>query len=155
MKHTLLSLFFVGAFVSGYAQDGNMFFRAAGSPENPKVPMAWNRYYNYSGISDFCKKLAAAHPDLVKVSSIGKSYQGKELWLLTVTDFKKGKHETKPGFYLDGNIHSNEIQGSEFAMYAAWYLAENFKNIEFVRELWPIGCFTLCLLLIQMHAIII
>ncbi len=135
MKKIFISLYIVVIFSMSYAQDGSMFFRAAGSPENPKVPMLWNRYYNYAGITDFCKKLAAAHPDLVKVSSIGKSYQGRELWLLTVTDFKKGKHEEKPGFYLDGNIHSNEIQGTEFAMYAAWYLAENFKDIDFVKEL--------------------
>ena len=135
MKHIITYIFIVAFLSASYAQDGSMFFRAAGSPENPKVPMQWNRYYNYAGITDFCKKLAAAHPDLVKVSSIGKSYQGRELWLLTITDFKTGKHEEKPAFYLDGNIHSNEIQGTEFSMYAAWYLAENFKDIDFIKEL--------------------
>jgi hypothetical protein len=135
MKHIITYIFIVAFLSASYAQDGSMFFRAAGSPENPKIPMQWNRYYNYAGITDFCKKLAAAHPDLVKVSSIGKSYQGRELWLLTITDFKTGKHEEKPAFYLDGNIHSNEIQGTEFSMYAAWYLAENFKDIDFIKEL--------------------
>ncbi|GHN01426.1 peptidase M14 [Cytophagales bacterium WSM2-2] len=117
------------------AQDVNGVFRAAGSPENPKVPMAWNRYYNYAGITDICKKLAAAHPDLVKVSSIGKSFQGKDMWVITVTDFKKGKEEEKPAYYLDGNIHSNEIQGTEMALYTAWYLAESYSSIEFIKEL--------------------
>jgi hypothetical protein len=135
MKRSFIYIFISVLSSTLYAQDGNLFFRAAGSPENPKVPMQWSRYYNHAGITDFCRKMAAAHPDLVKLSSIGKSYQGRDLWLLTVTDFKKGKHEEKPGFYLDGNIHSNEIQGTEFAMYAAWYLAENFKDIDFIKEL--------------------
>lgn len=117
------------------AQDASQVFRAAGSPENPKVQISWNRYYNHAGITEICKKLAAAHPDLVKVSSIGKSYQGREMWMLTVTDFKKGKPEEKPAFYMDGNIHSNEIQGTEMAMYTAWYLAESFASVEFIKEL--------------------
>jgi Zinc carboxypeptidase len=117
------------------AQDASQVFRAAGSPENPKVQITWNRYYNHAGITEICKKLAAAHPDLVKLSSIGKSYQGREMWMLTVTDFKKGKPEEKPAFYMDGNIHSNEIQGTEMAMYTAWYLAESFASVEFINEL--------------------
>lgn len=117
------------------AQDASQVFRAAGSPENPKVQITWNRYYNHAGITEICKKLAAAHPDLIKVSSIGKSYQGREMWMLTVTDFKKGKPEEKPAFYMDGNIHSNEIQGTEMAMYTAWYLAESFGTVDFIKEL--------------------
>lgn len=121
--------------VAALAQDANGVFRAAGSPENPKVQISWNRYYNHAGVTEICKKLAAAHPDLIKLSSIGKSYQGREMWLLTVTDFKTGKPEEKPGFYIDGNIHSNEIQGTEMALYTAWYLAETFKDIAFIKEL--------------------
>jgi hypothetical protein len=97
--------------------------------------VSWNRYNNHAGITDIVKKLAAAHPDLAQLSSIGKSYQGREMWVLTITDFKKGKPEEKPALYIDGNIHSNEIQGSEFALYTAWYLLESHKDIAFIREL--------------------
>jgi hypothetical protein len=130
--YTFIALVFS---ISVIAQDASQVFRAAGSPENPKVQISWNRYYTHAGITEICKKLAAAHPDLVKVSSIGKSYQGREMWMLTVTDFKKGKPEEKPAFYMDGNIHSNEIQGTEMAMYTAWYLAESHASVEFIKEL--------------------
>src|ERR1051325_6813872 len=110
-------------------------FRAAGSPENPKVPVAWNHYNTHSGITDICKKLAAAYPDLCQLSSMGKSFQGRDMWVLTITDFKKGKPEDKPALYIDGNIHSNEIQGAEFAMYTAWYLTESFAKTAFIKEL--------------------
>ena len=135
MRTHFYILTFVFATNSLFSQDANGVFRAAGSPENPKVPIAWNRYYNHTGITDICRKLATAYPDLVKVSSIGKSFQGRDMWLLTVTDFTKGKPEEKPAFYIDGNIHSNEIQGTEMGMYTAWYLAETFKDIAFIKEL--------------------
>src|SRR6478609_11156 len=121
--------------IKGLAQDASAVFRAAGSPENPKVSIAWNRYYNHDGITEICKKIAAAYPDLAKLSSIGKSFQGREMWILTITDFKVGKAEEKPAFYMDGNIHSNEIQGTEMALYTAWYLTETYKDIAFIKQL--------------------
>ncbi len=134
MKKILLTLL-VFISIKGIAQDAAGVFRAAGSPENPKVSIAWNRYYNHDGITDICKKMAAAYPDLVKLGSIGKSYQGREMWVLTITDFKTGKPEEKPAFYMDGNIHSNEIQGTEMSLYTAWYLSESFKDVAWVRQL--------------------
>ncbi len=97
--------------------------------------MVWNRYYTYDGITDFCKKLADAHPNLVKVESIGKSYEGRDIWALTITDNSVGNADKKPGFYIDGNIHSNEIQGAEFAMYIAWYLAESHNEVDYITSI--------------------
>ncbi|GAA4447158.1 hypothetical protein GCM10023189_03180 [Nibrella saemangeumensis] len=109
--------------------------RAIGSPANPKVPMRWNHYNDYAGITKFCQDMAKAHPNLVKYESMGKTVQGRDLWVLIVTDTKTGNADRKPGFYIDGNIHSNELQGSEIAMYTAWYLAENFGNAEYITQL--------------------
>ena len=109
--------------------------RAIGSPANPKVPMRWNHYNDYAGITKFCQDLAKAYPNLVRVESMGKSFQGRDLWVLVVSDFKTGNADRKPGFYIDGNIHSNELQGSEIAMYTAWYLAESFGTVEFISNL--------------------
>jgi hypothetical protein len=137
MKKILLliniSLLTIPALVQ--AQNADQIFKAAGSPVNPKVVLSWNRYNDHAGITEICKKIAKAHPQLAKLESIGKSYQGRDLWCLTITDFKTGKPEEKPGMYIDGNIHSNEVQGAEFALYAAWYLTESFADTKFVQEL--------------------
>jgi len=122
--------------ISVQAQQPNQVFKGAGSPVNPKVPMSWNRYNDHAGITDICKKIAAAHPDLCKLESIGKSYQGRDLWCLTISDFKNGGDVSrKPAMYIDGNIHSNEVQGSEFALYTAWYLTESFGDTKYIQEL--------------------
>lgn len=122
--------------VAVQAQQPNQVFKGAGSPVNPKVPMSWNRYNDHAGITDICKKIAAAHPDLCKLESIGKSFQGRDLWCLTISDFKKGGDVSrKPAMYIDGNIHSNEVQGSEFALYTAWYLTESFGDTKYIQEL--------------------
>ncbi|WP_194776352.1 M14 family metallopeptidase [Pararhodonellum marinum] len=111
------------------------FFRAIGTPHAPKVEVAWNRYYTYAGVTDIVQKIAKAHPDLARVESIGKSYEGRDIWLLTISDFKTGNPDQKPAMYIDGNIHSNEIQGTEFSLYTAWYLTEMFQDNDFIKEL--------------------
>jgi hypothetical protein len=108
---------------------------ALGSPPNPKVAVSWDRFYDYSGLVEISRRLAAAHPNRVKLGTIGKSTQGRDMVLLTVTNFDKGDADKKPAMYIDGNIHSNEIQGSEFSLYTAWYLAEMADRVPAVDSL--------------------
>lgn len=116
-------------------QNEELFFKAAGTPGNPKVQVSWNRYNTWSGITDIVKKLAAAYPDLVTLGSLGKSFQGRDMWVLTISDKKAGNPDFKPGFWIDGNIHSIEIQGTEMALYTAWYLCEMYNENDFIKEL--------------------
>jgi len=119
----------------GAANAQEKFFKAVGTPHKPKVELSFNRYYTYEGLVDAMKKIATAHPELAKIESIGKSYEGRDIMTLTITDFSTGKSEDKPGMWIDGNIHSNEIQGGEFSLYAAWYLTEMQADTEFIQEL--------------------
>lgn len=109
--------------------------RAIGSPANPKVKMAWDSYHDYAQVTQLGRDLVKAYPNLVKMASVGKSYEGRDLWVLTISDFNSGELENKPGFYIDGGIHANEMQGVEVAMYTAWYLAESFQSIKFINTL--------------------
>ncbi|MGY5849300.1 M14 family metallopeptidase [Salegentibacter sp. F14] len=111
------------------------FFRAIGTPHQPKVQVSWNRYYTYEGMVDIMDKIAKAHPELAKLESIGKSYEGRDIYVLTISDFNTGDPDKKPAMYIDGNIHSNEIQGTEFSLYTAWYLTEMFDELDFIKEL--------------------
>ncbi|MEO5824942.1 MAG: M14 family metallopeptidase [Gemmatimonadales bacterium] len=108
---------------------------ATGSPLNPKVVVAWDRYYDHGAIGEIGRRLQAAHPNTCRLSSIGKSYEGRDLWMITVTDFTKGQADRKPAMYIDGNIHSNEIQGTEMALYTAWYLCERRGEVAWIDSL--------------------
>ncbi|PTM11160.1 MAG: peptidase M14 [Bacteroidetes bacterium] len=117
------------------AQKTDEIFRAAGSPHNPKVQISFNKYYTAEGLASISKKIADAYPDLVKRQSIGKSTQGRDIWMMAITNYKVGDANRKPGFYIDGNIHSNEIQGGEISTYTAWYLTENFGDIDYITNM--------------------
>ena len=117
------------------AQNEELFYRAAGTPSNPKVQASWNKYYTYAGVVDFCTRLSKAYPELVTMEAAGKSFQGRDILVLTISDKKSGDPGKKPGFWIDGNIHSIELQGTEMAMYTAWYLCEMYNDNEFIKQL--------------------
>jgi hypothetical protein len=135
LKRTIAIAIILSAGLQARSQNAELFFKAAGSPSKPKVEAAWNRYYTYDGIADLCRKLAKEHPGLVTMESAGKSYQGRDIIALTITDRSTGSPDHKPAFYIDGNIHSNEIQGTEMALYTAWYLCEMFEENKFINQL--------------------
>lgn len=109
--------------------------RAIGSPANPKVKWSWNYYMDFAAYTKLAQELAKAHPDVVKLQSIGKSSKGLDMWVLTISDQKTGNVDRKPAFWIDGSIHANEMQGVQFAMYTAWYLAESFGKVNFLTDL--------------------
>ena len=60
---------------------------------------------------------AAKYPDLVELYSVGQSFEGREIWQITITNKKTGKDTDKPAFFLEGGRHAGEISGIETALY--------------------------------------
>ena len=110
-------------------------YQPAGAPADPKVPARWNRYHDYREVTGLLKAMAAKHPKLARLQTLGKSYGGREMWLLTVTNFDTGDDRSKAAFWIGAAIHANEIQGSEVTLYTAWYLLEMYGRNPFITQL--------------------
>ena len=128
----LLSFSFINLSGQSYS---DLYFQAAGSPMNPKVQVSWNHYHTNAGLEKIYREIVKAYPQLARLESAGKSIGGRDIWVLTISDFSKGDPSRKPAMWVDGNIHGNEIQGSEMTLYIAWYLTEMFQNNHFIQEL--------------------
>ena len=103
-------------------------YRAVGGPKDPKVPVRWNRFYDYAEMTEILKKLAAAYPDIVKLESIAKTHGGHDLWVVTITNHQDGVPELhKSAMWIDGGLHPNETQVTEIVLYSIWYLAEMYS----------------------------
>ena len=110
-------------------------YPALGAGSERKVRVAWNRYYDHAGLTAILVRLNRAFPDLTRLYSIGKSTQGRDIWCLEVTARNIGDPDRKPGMYIDGNIHGNEVQAGETVAYTAWYLCHQYGRLEKVKEL--------------------
>ena len=62
----------------------------------------------FAELSEWVQQLADEHPELVTLEVLGKSHEGRELWIATVTNTATGPHDEKPAVWLDGNIHAAE-----------------------------------------------
>lgn len=109
-----------------------------------RVPIAFNRYYTYAEIEAHVKAIAAAYPDLVELRNVGKSGQGRDLWIAIVNAPRTGAHTSKPAMYIEGNVHGNEIQAAEVVLYTLWYLTRGYGSIKGVTELLDDYAFYLC-----------
>lgn len=109
-------------------------YPALGIGAKRKVDVEWNRFYDHAGLGAILARLHKEFPEITKLYSIGKSVEGRDLWCLEVTS-RKGDAKRKPGMYIDGNIHGNEVQGGEAVAYTAWYLCHQYGNLEKVTDL--------------------
>ena len=101
-----------------------------------RVPSpAWNRYYTHGEINDLMRRIAAARPDIVELQTIGRSIQGREMIVAVVTNRSTGEDTDKPGMWIDGNVHGNEIQAAEVVLYTLWKLAAAHGENDRLTEL--------------------
>jgi hypothetical protein len=102
---------------------------------DPRVNLRWDRYYDYAALTDAVRQLERAYPRMLTVRSLGKSVEGRDIWIVIVNNPATGPHTSKAAFWADANIHGNEIQGTEVNLYLIWFLMENYDALPKVREL--------------------
>lgn len=68
-----------------------------------------DRYLRHDELVAWIGQLADAHPDLVTVDTYGRSFEGRDLVLVTVTDISTGAHDTEPAHWIDASIHAVEL----------------------------------------------
>jgi len=100
-----------------------------------RVDVSWNRFYDYEEMTQVIHDLVEAYPELLTLESLGKSEQGREMWLITLNNPKTGEDSEKPAMYIDGNVHGNEIQASETVLYSIWYLTKSYGEVEQLTEM--------------------
>jgi len=96
----------------------------------------FNKYLRYDELTDLIAAYAKEYPDLVKMESIGKSYEGREIWILKVTNYRTGNDTEKPAIWIDANIHAMEVCTSAVGMYFVDTVTKQYgKNEEITRAL--------------------
>ncbi|MGD8744886.1 MAG: M14 family metallopeptidase, partial [Gammaproteobacteria bacterium] len=95
-------------------------------------PYDGSEYLDFAAVENFCRNLAAQHPEWVTLEEIGRSHHDRPLLLLTLSR-TDGDVSRRPGFWLDGGTHAAEFTGVMAAIYAVsrWVsqLAEGEKSV--------------------------
>jgi murein tripeptide amidase MpaA len=106
--------------------------------------VAFDRFYRYAELTDVLHAFAREHPGLISVEAIGKSHEGRDIWVLTATNAATGPAADKPAFWVDGNIHSTEVAASSAALYFLHMLVTRYGSDDDVTRALDTRAFYVC-----------
>ena len=92
-----------------------------------EFPDGWKGYHSYPEMVDDIQAVAAAHPSIVRVFSIGDSYQGRKLWAAKISD-NVGTDESEPEVLFDGLHHADEHMSLEMTLHILHWLADDYGS---------------------------
>jgi Zinc carboxypeptidase len=98
--------------------------------------VAFDHFYAYDELTETLHSWAEEAPKLCSVESIGKSFEGRDIWLVTLTNTETGTHADKPAFLIEANIHSMEWTGCTASLHLIHkLLSEHGQNEQVTRVL--------------------
>ena len=71
------------------------------------------KYLRFADLEAQLKAWANAFPEIVSLRSIGRSDEGRDLWVLTIGPEPERR---RPSVWIDGNMHASEVAGSSVAL---------------------------------------
>jgi len=84
-------------------------------------------YHTYATLTADLQAIAADHPDIAQLTSIGQSVQGRELWMMKLSD-NLGIQEDEPEFAYISSMHGDEVVGKELCFNLINYLTDNYGS---------------------------
>lgn len=94
-----------------------------------------DRYYRYEHLTELLHNWAREYPSLVTIESIGKTYEGRDLWALTLTNKETGPADEKPTAFVDANIHAGEVTGCATVLWLLNHLLTNYGDDAHITRL--------------------
>ncbi|MEX1182799.1 MAG: M14 family metallopeptidase [Gemmatimonadota bacterium] len=92
----------------------------------PGETLTFDRYHTVDVMYAWLERWAARHPDIVELYEVGRSYEGRPILQMTLTNRSTGAKEEKPAAYFEGGRHSGEITSSESVLWLARHLIESY-----------------------------
>jgi murein tripeptide amidase MpaA len=100
----------------------------------PDFPDNMSGYHNYPEMVGEIRQAEADFPDLVQVSSIGESYQGRDIWIVKVSDHV-ADDEDEPEVLIDALHHAREHLTTEQALATLRWLTRDYGTDQRITDL--------------------
>jgi len=101
-------------------------------------------FHRYDALTRLLFDYAEVHPALVSVASIGRSHEGRDIWVAAVTNRSTGPDSEKPAFWVDGNIHAAELTASTTVLYYLHTLVTGYGSERAITQLLDTRTVYLC-----------
>ena len=94
----------------------------------------FDSFYSYAELTETLEAWAAAFPTLCSLESIGSSYEGRDIWLVTVTNLDTGPAHEKPALLVEAQIHAAELTATTAALHLVERLLHEYGTDERVTR---------------------
>ncbi len=102
------------------------------------LELTFDHYYLHKELTRAMKDMASEFPSLTKLTSVGKSVEDRDIWVMEITDKETGIPENKPAVWVDGNTHAGEPTGSMVCLKMIYHLLTQYghetKTTELLRN---------------------
>ena len=93
-----------------------------------------NGYHSIESLADHLQSVETNHPDICKLYSIGKSYEGRDLWFMKISDNVLDE-EDEPEVKYISSMHGDEPVGMELCLHLIDYLSDNYNVLSNTTDL--------------------
>lgn len=90
--------------------------------------MDFDRYYHHDELTQALSAIVERHPNLASLELAGPSHEGREIWVLTLSNRHTGPAAEKPGFWVAGNVHASELSASTACLYLIESLLKRYGS---------------------------
>lgn len=95
----------------------------------------YSKYYSFVELSRILKSLAQKYQHIANLSSVGRSVQGRELWVMRISREPADSVPGMPKFKYVGNMHGDETVSRQVLVYLIEHLLSGYGEDPRVTEL--------------------
>lgn len=86
-----------------------------------------NIYYTYDELTELLQELHTRYTDIFSYRSLGKSHEGRDIWLVKISDAVETNDSEEPNLLYTGGEHGNEKPGYQNIIYTMKAITENYS----------------------------
>jgi murein tripeptide amidase MpaA len=91
-------------------------------------------YRDYNALTAAMKQLASINPHIAKMTSIGKTLKGRDIWMMQISGAKGLSPLEKQALLICSNLEGDHVIGSEVALGIAEFLIDGYGKDEKVTK---------------------
>lgn len=104
----------------------------------------FSRFLKYDELIAVLRAFETEMPQFVSLQFIGKSHEGRDIPVVTVTNTATGPAADKPAYWVDGNIHSVELSASATCLYLIDWLLKGRESDPQIKRCLDTRVFYIC-----------
>jgi len=97
--------------------------------------LTFDRYHSADVMYAWIERWAAEYPDLVELYEVARSFEGRPIMQVTLTNKATGAAIDKPAAFFEGGRHSGEITSSESVLWLMQHLLDRYGEDEEITRL--------------------